>query len=335
MNETRNTDEANSEAKDQESFINKQSSYDSSGSGNTLASFLQDSGDSGNQDTEHPQKQEELNQWPDLNQEPPENPQEPKTLEGDPDTGNDNESEEGGQQSGSENWEGRYKELQSHSTRVSQELAELRKQNEQFNRLLHPLQHRLKFDENGNPIGWNTSEPEPIKPPERPSQDDWLDDPDKAREMEDAYQDWRMEQKLKERESASQQRQEEEQRKQSFIEIKQNSVNQASELFPDLKDENSELRQKCEEFFRSHPHLLQDPLAPLTVAKSIAFDLGISAQKATTPPQKPGTRETTPQVKKGSVFLTQHPESNAGKASASPVDDEYNAYMAKQKQFQT
>ena len=89
-----------------------------------------------------------------------------------------------------------------------------------------------------------------------------------------------------------------------YDEIKQNSLDKAIKLYPDLQDENSELRKACEKYADEHPELASNPQYELNIATFVASDLGIlpSTYKAkkseeenkevTKKPSKPADSET-------------------------------------------
>jgi hypothetical protein len=183
-----------------------------------------------------------------------------------------------------------YSHAQKELTRKSQETAELKNQLLQHKALLARFDNFIKKDEKGNPIDWNfpqqadTQKREDntnVTPPE-PTEEEFVSNYPEAMKKIRAIQKWELEQKEKEIFQKLEDKQKNKTEEQKRLEIQKkiketilSSARTAIEEYPDIANENSELRKLSIEILRTDPVLGNSPNHPKYAAELAAKRLGI------------------------------------------------------------
>lgn len=208
----------------------------------------------------------------------------------DPETGEVKEPEP--KPEGGENWEKRYKDLQSHSDKT---LAERDKELNGLKGLVAPFQKNIKETEGGGLIfdfpktssaeGKEKGE-KPEEELKEPEDDLWITDPKEAHQQQRAYdreqdrkerEEERKEKKTRDASSADEEKFEEEQNA---------SWDATQKLYPDMKNEDSELYKVAKAILDKDPALAASSNFNLTVARLAAAELGIAPVKEEPSPKK-------------------------------------------------
>ena len=196
----------------------------------------------------------------------------------DPETGEVKEPESKTEEQG-ENWEKRYKDLQSHSDKT---LAEKDKEIGKFKNLVSPFQQNVKTAEDGSLI-FDFSDTSPSKekgkkPPEEitePDDDLWLRDPKAATKQQLAY-DRQEEGKKATTEKAKQDAAD---RETQFKGDWDKSWEKTQVAYPDMAKADSELRKKADAILAENPGLASVANCNEIVANLAARELGISPKE--------------------------------------------------------
>ena len=203
----------------------------------------------------------------------------------------------------------------------------------------------LVYDDRGFPVDWNfenskrstVEQQQDEKVPEQATKEDWIDDPHAAYTKQKAYDDYISEKKRRFDEEKYRAQKDEHDRKQAFESSWNKSWDKALELYPDLKNEDSDLYKKADELFKEDPELKYISSAPLRVVKEAAYTLGLKPSNGSkqSSSNASSSTEKKPQGKsKEKMVLTRIGKTGIS-SNASQKSDELSSYLERQARFRT
>ena len=167
-------------------------------------------------------------------------------------------------------WEARYKELQSFSDR---KIADKENELKLYEELLSPHKENITQTEEGKLVFdfSKTEKSKETKAPQLPTQDEWVDSPDKAAEKYYNYREYVAEQKRLEKEQESQLEKME-------VEYKQTRAKNWEAIqkeYPDVSKADSELRKEAQKYLDEHQSILASPECDVIATQIAAMKLKI------------------------------------------------------------
>jgi len=201
-------------------------------------------------------------------------------------------------------------------------LAQKEKELETFKRIAYKTAgEAIEYNHDGPVVDWNRIQPfqQPVQNqpppviPQPPTADELELEPEKAREKQNAYFEWRIQEatnKMWEQKEAENRKRETEY---AFQRMKEEAIKKTSELYPDYLNRESELFKEGANVVRENPALLELPNADLVITQMAAARLGI-----------PSTALKAKQQKDTSTIITGGPsKGTTPKPKTSLTDEEF------------
>ena len=215
-----------------------------------------------------------------------------------------------------ENWESKYKVLQSKKDR---EVEDAKAEALRLKRLVSPYQKNIKTTETGDYM-FDFSESEKAKERvARPDENLWVDDPEKATEQLIAFR----EQEREDRDLTKRQEEKTAQAKKAFEADWNKSWDRTKELYPDAAVEDSELSKKAKAILDKSPELGSLSDCNEICFKLAASELNIVPKKADSSPVK--------KEKDTSYIISGAGSKSKGKKKDETEDETPEEYIARRK----
>jgi hypothetical protein len=222
------------------------------------------------------------------------------------------------------NWQKRLHDSQA-------KITELAQRNSNYKKILLKYPKLLKYDEEGNPLDWDTD----LIPPENkdniiklPTSEDLFDKPEEAIQNIVNFSKAEALKEFEAKQAAKEQQNKKVLFEKTFTKARQESFKKASEEYPEIAKENSEFRIKCEELYQNNPFYKTLPDADYIIALRVAAEMGVvpksvTSKKSQEPPKQSNLMGLGNATTQGTV-----------KENTSKLPTKIEAYFNDSKRFQ-
>jgi len=220
------------------------------------------------------------------------------------------EGEEGKEEGDKENWEERYKNLQSFSDKKISDL-------QRYERLVSPFGKHIK-EAGGGELTFEFPETskKPEDAPQPPTDEDWETNPKEAAEKLVNYKEHLRDQKLNENRVKEHNAEVATKAEEDYKSKREDTWKKTQEMFPDVTNQDSALFKRATAILNEDPKLALSPFCDLRAVKEAAYDLGIKLVN----PDKP----VKPKSKDNASYIIGGKGGSAGsKGKADMSDDDF------------